>query len=217
MKLKSENILPLELKNQQRVTRAKTIGEKYIEESIKNRIETRKEYKNNFNKDKRRTRKIINTEEEKFKESNGLIYCAKNQNLNIMADNFNQLSKYNIKSFIELDELLDTKHLDITRNSEEIKEIEWKINELKERKLAIKDYKKYRNTYKKYEIVKDKDRYYQAFTSEILLYKAARRKLGNQITKEVLTSILDIESEISNLNKQKQTLLHFYQWKFRNI
>lgn len=211
MKLKSENILPLELKNQQRVTRAKTIGEKYIEESIKNRIETRKEYKNNFNKDKRRTRKIINTEEEKFKESNGLIYCAKNQNLNIMADNFNQLSKYNIKSFIELDELLDTKHLDITRNSEEIKEIEWKINELKERKLAIKDYKKYRNTYKKYEIVKDKDRYYQAFTSEILLYKAARRKLGNQITKEVLTSILDIESEISNLNKQKQTLLHFYQ------
>lgn len=217
MKLKSENILPLELKNQQRVTRAKTIGEKYIEESIKNRIETRKEYKNNFNKDKRRTRKIINTEEEKFKESNGLIYCAKNQNLNIMADNFNQLSKYNIKSFIELDELLDTKHLDITRNSEEIKEIEWKINELKERKLAIKDYKKYRNTYKKYEIAKDKDRYYQAFTSEILLYKAARRKLGNQITKEVLTSILDIESEISNLNKQKQTLLHFYQWKFRNI
>lgn len=203
MKLKSENILPLELKNQQRVTRAKTIGEKYIEESIKNRIETRKEYKNNFNKDKRRTRKIINTEEEKFKESNGLIYCAKNQNLNIMADNFNQLSKYNIKSFIELDELLDTKHLDITRNSEEIKEIEWKINELKERKLAIKDYKKYRNTYKKYEIVKDKDRYYQAFTSEILLYKAARRKLGNQITKEVLTSILDIESEINNLNKQK--------------
>lgn len=195
-------------KEQERFTRAKTIGEKYTEESIKNRIETRQEHKQSISKDKYRTKKIINTEGDKFQKSKGLVYWAKNENLKIVSEALSHLSKYNIKDIGELDNILEIKHLDITRNGQEVKEIEWKIKELKEKHAAVRDYKKHRSTYKKYKNAKDKDQYYQAFASEIILFEGARKKLGKPITKDLIDSIVDIENEIKNLTKQKEILMN---------
>lgn len=195
-------------KEQERFTRAKTIGEKYTEESIKNRIETRQEYRQSISKDKKRTKKIINTDGDKFKESKGLMYWAKNENLKIVSEALSHLSKYNIKDIGELDNLIEIRHLDITRNGQEVKEIEWKIKELKEKHSAIRDYKKYRNTYKKYKNAKDKEEYYGAFAPEIILFEGARKKLGKHITKELIESTGEIENQIKNLSKQKETLMN---------
>lgn len=194
-------------KEQERFTRAKTIGEKYTEENIKNRVQERQEYMEVFSKDKKRIKNIINTDGDKFQKSKGLMHWAKNKNLKIVSEALNNLSKYNIKGIGELDNILETKHLDITRNGQEVKEIEWKIRESKEKYSAIRDYKKYRNTYKKYKSTKDKDQYYRAFESEILLFEGARKKLGKPITKDLIDSIGDIEDEIKNLGKQKEVLI----------
>lgn len=194
-------------KDQERFTRAKTIGEKYTKENIKNRIESRKEYKETFSKEEGGIKRIINTEGEKFQQEKGLMYWAKIQNLKTMASSLNQLSRYNIKSIDDLDKVLGNKNLDILRNAEEIKEIEWKIKELNKRKIAIRDYKKYRVIYKKYEMAKNKDKYYNSFTSEILLYKSARKKLEQPITRELLESIDDIEREVNTLDKNRQELM----------
>lgn len=120
------------------------------------------------------------------------------------------LSKDNIKGIGELDNLLGTKNLDMIRNGREIKEIEWKIDELKEKHSAIRDYKKYKNNYKNYKNyknAKDKDRYHQAFGSEIILFEGAKKKLGNHITIDLIDPIIEIENEIKNLNKQKEVLM----------
>ncbi|HHX59419.1 MAG TPA: relaxase/mobilization nuclease domain-containing protein [Epulopiscium sp.] len=195
-------------KEQERFTRAKTIGEKYTEESIKNRIETRQEYGQIISKDKNRTKKIINTDGDKFQQSKGLMYWAKNENLKIASETLSHLSKYNIKDIRELDNILEIKNLDMTRNGQEVKEIEWKIKELKEKHAAVRDYKKYKNTYKKYQNAKDKNQYYQAFVSEIILFEGAKKKLGKPITKELIDSIGEIENEIKNLIKQKEVLMN---------
>lgn len=52
------------------------------------------------------------------------MYWAKNENHKIVSEALIHLSKYNIKDIGELENLLETKHLDITRNGQEIKEIE---------------------------------------------------------------------------------------------
>lgn len=195
-------------KEQERFTRAKTIGEKYTEESIRNRIETRQEHRQSISKDRNRTKKIINTDEDKFQESKGLMHWAKNENLKIVSEALNQLARYDIKSIEELDELISIKHLDITRNGQELKEIEWKVEELKEKHSSITDYKKYRNTYKNYKNAKDKDQYYRAFASEILLFEGTRKKLGNPITKDLIESTGEIENQIKNSIKHKQTLMN---------
>lgn len=206
--IKEGKHISFKAKEQQRFTRAKTIGEKYTEESIRNRIETRLEHRQIINKDKNRTKKIINTDGDKFQESKGLMYCAKSQNLKIVSEALNHLSKYNIEGIGELDNLLGTKNLDIIRNGQEIKEIEWKIKELKEKHSAIIDYKKYRNIYNKYKNTKDKDQYYGAFGSEILIFEGARKKLGKPMTKELIDSIGEIENKIKNLSKQKEVFMN---------
>lgn len=194
-------------KEQKRFTRAKTIGEKYTEENIKNRIKTRQEHKQNLSKDKSRIKKLINTEGDKFQESKGLMYWAKSENLKMVSKALNQLEKYNIKDISELDELLGKKHLDMTRNSQEVKEIEWKIGELKEKYSAIRDYKKYKNTYKNYKNAKDKEEYYRVYVSELLLFEGAKKKLGKPIRKELIESTGKIENEIRNLSKEKESLM----------
>ncbi len=136
------------------------------------------------------------------------MHWAKNENLKIASEALSHLSKYNIKDIRELDNIIETKHLDMTRNGQEVKEIEWKIRELKEKHSAIRDYKKYRNTYKNYKNAKDKDQYYRAFTSEIILFEGARKKLGKPITKELIDSNGEIENEIKNLSKQKEALMN---------
>lgn len=167
-------------KEQQRFTRAKTIGEKYTEENIKSRIQTRQEYRQDFSKDKNRTNKIINTDGDKFQQSKGLMYWAKGQNLKIVSEALNHLSKYNIKD----------------------------IGGLEEKYSAIRDYKKHGNTYKKYKNAKDKDQYYRAFVSEIILFEGARKKLGKPITKELIESTGEIENQIKDLSKQKESLMN---------
>ena len=195
-------------KEQERFTRSKTIGERYTEGSIRNRIETREEHRQSISKDKNRTKKIINTDGDKFQQSKGLMHWAKNENLKIVSEALSHISKYNIKDIGELDNIIETKHLDMTRNGQEVKEIEWKIRELKEKHSAIRDYKKYRNTYKNYKNAKDKDQYYRAFASEIILIEGARKKLGNPITKNLIDSIGKIENEIKNLSKEKEALMN---------
>lgn len=205
--IKEGKHISFKAKDQQRFTRAKSIGEKYTEENIKNRIRKRQEYKQNLSKGKNRIKKLIDTEGDKFQESKGLMYWAKSENLKMVSKALNQLGKYNIKGISELDELLGKKHLDMTRNSQEVKEIEWKVRKLKEKHSAIRDYKKYKNTYKKYQNVKDKDQYYRVYVSEILLFEGARKKLGKPIRKELIESTGKIENEIRNLSKEKESLM----------
>lgn len=145
------------------------------------------------------------------------MYWAKIQNLKIIAGSLNQLSKYKIKTLDDIDKLLGNKNMELLRNSAEIKEIEWKINELKERIVAIEAYKEYRGVYKRYESAKDKDKYYNSYTSEILLYKSARKKLGQPVTKASLDSIPNIEKEIKDLNKDKEILMKERQGLRENL
>lgn len=206
--IKERKHISFRAKEQERFTRAKTIGEKYTEESIRNRIEARQEHKQSIIKDKNRTKKIINTDGDKFQQSKGLMYWAKNENLKIVSEALIHLSKYNIKDIGELDNIIEIKHLDMTRNGQEVKEIEWKIKELKEKNSAIKDYKKHRNTYKNYNNAKNKDQYHRAFASEILIFEGAKKKLGKLITKDLIESTGDIENQIKNLSKEKEALMN---------
>ena len=92
-------------KDKERFTRAKTIGEDYTEERIKERIV--EAVNTRSTKPKSRVKKILDVESNpKIKESKGYEFWAKKHNLKVMADSVLFLREQGIKSVAQLDVLI---------------------------------------------------------------------------------------------------------------
>ncbi|WBB33125.1 relaxase/mobilization nuclease domain-containing protein [Parvimonas micra] len=194
-------------KDKPRFTRAKTIGEDYTEERLKERITKRNAIKDYAVK--KRIGNVINMNTNaKVKESKGYEYWAMKHNLNTMAESVIFIREHGIKSVQQLDEFIK-KSADERQNlQDKIKEIDKDIQLLSDTMEQVHTAKKYRAYYKEYKANPSDKAFFEEYKAQITLYENALSELKKSYSK--LPDSKDILSKLDKLQEKKNTLMQEY-------
>lgn len=194
-------------KDKARFTRAKTIGEDYTEERLKERIAEREFIKTPAVK--KRIGNIIDMNTNvKVKESKGYEYWATKHNLNTMAESVIFLREQGIKSVKQLDEYIQ-KAADERQNlQDKIKVIDKEMQELSAIMEQVHTVKKYRQYYKEYKANPSDKTFFEEYKVQITLYENALSELKKSYSK--LPDSNDILSKLDKLQEKKNTLMQEY-------
>ena len=134
-------------KDKQRFTRAKTIGEDYTEERLKQRLQ--ESIQNQRPGIKQRVGKVIDIKNnEKIKSSKGYEFWANKHNLKTMADSVIAIRQLGINSKQELEEQIQKTADERLNVLDQIKNIETSMDKLSETMEQVETIRKYREHYK---------------------------------------------------------------------
>ena len=194
-------------KDKERYTRAKTIGEDYTENRLKERI------LDNANQRtyavKKRIGNIIDiANNEKIKSSKGYEYWATKHNLKTAADTVLLMREKGFKSISQLDEFIKESALKRQNIQDEIKVIDGKISTLSATMEQLHTVMKYRQIYLAYKKDTTDKVFYDEYKSQIILYQNALAELKKSYTK--LPNSKDILKELDSLHEKKNTLMQEY-------
>ncbi len=196
---------------QERFSRAKTLGENYTEERIKERIKGISRRIDVAAEKEKPISLLIDIENSiKAKQSHGYEQWAMINNLKMAAKTMNYLSDHNIQSYDELTEKMAAakQNYDISRS--QLKPIESRIKEID---CIIHDIDVYRQTRPiaaKLETVMFKERYKQEHESKLILFKAAEKSLKPYMKDGKIPLIKELRAEQQALYAQKDKLYQQY-------
>ena len=194
-------------KDKARFTRAKTIGEDYTEERLKERIAEREFIKTPAVK-KRIGNVIDMNTNAKVKENKGYEYWATKHNLHTMADSVIYIREHGIKSVKQLDEYIQ-KAADERQNiQEKIKAIDKEMQKLSTTMEQVHTVKKYRACYKEYTTNPSDKAFFEEYKAQITLYENALSELKKSYFK--LPNSKDILAELDKLQEKKNTIMQEY-------
>jgi hypothetical protein len=194
--------------NQERFTRAKTIGPDYSEERIKERIDNRANSKLNHNAKQRAPIKVVDISSNRLvSESAGFARWLKLQNLKNMAKTWQSINQNDIGDIEAFYSHVAKIHDDFIQVQGDLKSVEQKIIETADQIKNINTYKKYKSIYTGYQNSIDKDAYLRMHESKIILFEAARESLGSIISKQSSDSISILENKIQELTVESEKLM----------
>ena len=196
---------------QERFSRAKTLGENYTEERIKERIKGISLRIDVTAEKEKPISLLIDIENSiKAKQSHGYEQWAMINNLKMAAKTMNYLSDHNIQSYNELTEKMTaTKQIYDTSRSK-LKPIESRIKEID---CIIHDIEVYRQTkpiVAKLETVTFKEKYKREHESELILFKAAEKSLQPYMKDGKTPLIKELRAEQQSLYAKKDKLYQQY-------
>ncbi len=194
-------------KDKQRFTRAKTIGEDYTEERLKERITENQNIK--ASPVKKRIGNVINMNTNaKIKESKGYEYWATKHNLNTMAESVVFIREHGINSVKQLDEYIRKSAEERQSLQDKIKEIDKDMQLLSDTMEQVHTIKKYRAYYKEYRANPSDKAFCEEHKAEITRYETALAKLKKSYSK--LPDSKDILDKLDKLQEKKNTLMQEY-------
>ena len=194
-------------KNKERFTRAKTIGEDYSEERLKERIAEREQIKTPAVK-KRIGNVIDMNANAKVKKSKGYEYWATKHNLNTMAESVIFIREHGIKSVKQLDEFIRKSADERQHLQDKIKAIDKEMQALSATMEQVRIVKKYRAYYKEYKANPSDKSFSNEYKSQITLYENALSELKKSYPK--LPNSKDILDRLDKLQEKKNTLMAEY-------
>ena len=194
-------------KDKERFTRAKTIGEDYTEDRLKERI------LDNANQRtyavKKRIGNIIDiANNEKIKSSKGYEYRATKHNLKTAADTVVLMREKGFKSISQLDEFIKESALKRQNIQDQIKVVDNKISTLSNIMEQVHTVKLYRQIYLEYKKDPSDKAFFEEHKSEITLYENVLLDLKKYYSK--LPNSKDILKELDSLHEKKNTLMQEY-------
>ncbi len=200
----------------------KSLGAEYTKERIKERIESKTlEHptkstsfpmrKKNFIKDYS-SRKLIDTSEEKFKQSPGLKHWATVQNLKIAAASYSETG-----SISGLEQQLADKSTIAKTARTNLVETEHRLKELGQILKYAKQYKSNRIYHIRYQKSKDKDTYLRHHETQLLLYGGAENMLKQFGINPAAIDLDTLHNEYNTLYSKKETLQQTYKSAEKNM
>ncbi|WP_347162070.1 relaxase/mobilization nuclease domain-containing protein [Peptostreptococcus anaerobius] len=195
--------------NNVRFTRAKTIGEDYTEEKIKERIDLA--IKNKANTIKKRVGNVIDiSTNKKAQSSKGYEVWARKHNIKTMADSIIKLREQGINSIIQLDDLIKKSADDRQDLLDKIKKIETEMKSLSQDMENINTINKYREIYKYHKKTPDDKQFAEEYYSELSVYKIAAKEILENYKK--LPNTKEILFKLDKLQEKKNTLMQEYSF-----
>lgn len=197
-------------KNQNRFTRAKTIGPDYTEEEIKKRIKSLDKNKvhnstYNLENESLKHRNLVNTNNNpKVKESKGYEVWANRFNMKLTSETLNELRKNNIKDYSELESLIQNQATKRQNILNEIKDIENEMDDIKEVVEELHLLKIYKKTYDAYQSDPNDKDFYETYKYKITLYeKAFKNLLEKGLTNSSINSFTKKFKKLSSVKANK--------------
>lgn len=203
---KNETECTLRRRGRERFTRGKTLGERYTEDSIRQRIE--KNRTRTPRTDSRRINLIIDIQNcIKAQESKGYEHWAKINNLKQASKTLNYLTEHNIKSYAELEQAAEKIHTDFDAVSEQIKSTERQMNDTAVLMKNVDTYAELKPVYDKYRTAKNKSDFENKYRREIILFRTAAKNLKGKNP----PSAPALKKSYAELTQQKAALYEEYK------
>ncbi len=190
----------------------RSLGKEYTREALKQRISER-------DKNPRRTiknimlhnqdilkrtaskRTLIDTSDEKYKNSPGLTHWANIQNLKTAAASYAEAG-----NLTELRSKIDNKNTEVNVAETELINTEKQLKELKEIQHFLNDYKENRPYKIRYEKSKDPDRYLRMHEMQLILFDGAKNWLQNKGIQPNISELEQVNNDIKALEKKEAEL-----------
>lgn len=194
-------------KDKQRFTRAKTIGDDYTEERLKERLT--ENTKTAYIGIKKRVGKVIDLKNnDKVQLSKGYEFWAKKHNLKTMSDSIIAIRELGIHSKKEMDNYIQKSADDRQAILDKIKVIESKMDKLSETMEQVETIRKYREHYKYHKANPNDEKFSREYSTELKLYTVASKSIMESYgtvpkSKGILTNL-------DELQEKKNTLMQEY-------
>ena len=203
--IKRGKYISFRAKGKERFTRGKTLGPRYTEEAIKDRIE----HRTRVPKPQRQSINLLIDIQNNIKaqESKGYEHWAKLYNLKQASRTLNFFTEHNISTYEELEQSAEKIHADFDAVSEQIKGTEKSMNDtaLLMKHTAI--YDELKPVYTKYQRAKNKAAFAEKHRRELTLFEAAAKKLKGKH----VPSLDEIRQTADGLARQKKELYGEYK------
>ena len=194
-------------KDKARFTRAKTIGEDYTEERLKERITENQSIK--APPVRKRIGNVINVNSNaKVKESKGYEYWATKHNLNTMAESVLFIREHGINSVKQLDEYIRKSAEERQALQDKIKEIDKDMQLLSDTMEQVHTVKEYRAYYKEYKENPSYKAFFEEHKAEITRYEMDLSKLKKSYSR--LPDSKNILDKLDKFQEKKNTLMREY-------
>ena len=204
--VKRGKYISFRVKGKERFTRGKTLGARYTEDSIRQRIEKNRTRRPRT--ESRRINLIIDIQNcIKAQESKGYEHWAKIQNLKQASRTLNFLTENNLTTYEDLEKAVNKIHSDFDDKAQKIKAVEKTIGENAILIKQLEIYRQYLPRYRKLKKLKNKEGFTRKFQRELILYEAAEKQLKG-------TNPLPLETLIKDngdLSERKAKLYEEYK------
>jgi len=194
-------------KDKERFTRAKTIGDDYTEDRLKERINENANHRN-YTVRKRIGNIIDIDNNEKIKSSKGYEYWATKHNLQVTADIVVLMREKGINTLSQLDNYIKENADRRQDLQDKIKVIDNDITKLSKTMEQVYTVKLYRQIYLEHKKDTTDKAFFEEHKSEILLYQNALSDLKKAYSK--LPDTMDILNQLDLLHEKKNTLMQEY-------
>ena len=205
--LKTGKYISFRAEGQERFTRAKTIGENYTEERIKERIQGRNPRKRQM-QTRRKGISLIGDIQERIKliDSKGYEHKAKITILKEAARTLNYLTENNLLQYADLEKKVEDIHGSYARTGEELKSVEARLREIQPLIKNISNYQKLKPVYDAYMKAKDKSAFKAKHEAELVIFEAAKSTLLAMQGDKKLPSLKSLQTEQQRLLEDQQRL-----------
>ncbi len=205
--IKTGKYISFRAEGQERFTRAKTIGENYTEERIKERIQGRNPRKRQM-QNGRKGISLIGDIQERIKliDSKGYEHKAKLTILKEAARTLNYLTENNLLQYADLEKKVEDIHYSYALTGEELKSVEARLREIQPLIKNISNYQKLKPVYDAYTKAKDKSAFRAKHEAELVIFEAAKSTLLAMQGDQKLPSLKSLQTEQQRLLEDQQRL-----------
>ena len=192
-------------KGKERFTRGKTLGPRYTEDAIRDRIE----HRSRAPKPQRQSINLLIDIQNNIKaqESKGYEHWAKINNLKQASKTINFLTEHNIKSYAELEQSAEKIHADFDTVSGKIKGTEKQMNDTAVLMKNVDTYNELKPVYEKYRKSKNKSAFENKYRREIILFRTAAKNLKGKNPPPAS----ELKNTYAELTGQKSALYEEYK------
>lgn len=192
---------------QERFTRAKTIGENYTEDRIKERIQGRNPRRHS-SRTASRGISLIGDIQRRIDAigSKGYEHKAKLTILKEAARTLNYLTENNLLQYADLEKKAEDIHSSYARTGDELKSVEVRLREVQPLIKNISNYQRLKPVADAYAKAKDKPAFRAKHEAELVIYEAARSTLLAMQGEEKLPSLKSLQVEQQRLMDEQQRL-----------
>ena len=211
--IKQGKYLSFKHKDGERFTRAKTIGEDYTEERIKQRIKAKAPVK--LPPQQPIIRQLHDLTADKFQQSAGLTHWGKVQNLKFMADTMNLLREKGLTDLTEFDRKFAAASTAFGKASTALKSAENRLKNLTELQKQLRIYGRTKEMYGKFQQSRNKDKFIretEGAEGDVMLHETAKRYLSAyQKEHGKVPKSAELKPLLADLQKEKSTLYEQYK------
>ena len=205
--IKTGKYISFRAEGQERFTRAKTIGDNYTEERIKERIARRNPRKRRMQTERKGISLIIDIQNSiKAQESKGYEHWAKIHNLQEAARTINYLTENGLLRYADLDAKAEDIHSSYDRTGKELKGVEARLREIQPLIKNIGNYQRLKPVYEAYQKAKDKTAFRAKHEAELVIFEAAKSTLLAVQGDGKLPSLKALQAEQERLTEEQQRL-----------